>query len=69
MTLWIEEGDLGSNKMNEGFKTAILDETETLWNKILELPKGAKHLQSNSNFMIKTKERPNTVPPTSPWKI
>ena len=60
MTLWTEEGDLVSNM--------VLDQTAILWNKILELLKAVKRLQSNSDFMNKIKERSNTALPPSPWK-
>ena len=50
-------------------KIAVLDRNAILWNKILELLKGAKRLQSNSDFMNKIKEKSNTSLPLSPWKI
>ena len=67
MTLWRKEGDLASSKMERKF--AVLDRTAILWNKTMELLKGAKRLQSNSDFMNKTKEMSNTALPPSPWKI
>ena len=59
MTLWTEEGHLGLN-------IAILFWAATLWNEILELLKGAKGVQSNSDFMNKIKERSNAALPHSP---
>ena len=68
MTLWTEEGNLGFSKMKNGFEDFILDRTAILLNKILELPKGAKRLQSNSDFTNKIEERSNTALLPSPWK-
>ena len=52
-----------------GLKIAVLDETAILWNKILELLKGAQRLQSNSDFKNKIKERSKTALPPSPRKV
>ena len=56
-------------RWNVSLKIGVLDRTAILWNKIMELLKGAKHLQSNSDFMNKIKGISNTAFPSSPWKI
>ena len=71
MTLWTEKVDLwceDGDRWSVGLKIAVLDRTAILWNKILELLKGVKHLQSSSNFMNKINERFNTALPPYPWK-
>ena len=63
MTLWTEEGDLGSSKMKRRFEDCSIRSNGDFMKQNLELLKGAKHLQSNSDFINKTKERPNTAHP------
>ena len=50
--MWTEEGDLGPVRWSAGLKIEVLDRTAILWNKILEPVKGAKRLQSNSDFNL-----------------
>ena len=66
MTLWTEEGDLGTSKMEGGFEDCSIRSNRDFMNKILELFEGEKRLQCNCYFMNEIKERFNTaLPPSS----